>query len=96
MSQYKFDGTSLKEGSWVIANVKGNDIREGNGSHIIGNVKGDDVRHGNGSTILFNIRGDDIRQGNGSSRIATMRDVEAVIDGPGKVIKAALWLLLCR
>lgn len=96
MSHYKFDGIYLKEGSRVIANVKGHDIREGNGSHMIGNVKGDDIRQGNGSTILFNIRGDDIRQGNGSTRIATMRDVDAAIDGPGKVIKAALWLLLCR
>ncbi len=96
MSHYTFDGTALKIGSRMIANIKGNEIREGNGSRVIGNVKGDDIRQGNGSTTLFNIRGDDIRQGNGSTRIATMRDVDAVISGPGKIIKAALWLLLCR
>ena len=96
MAKYKFDGTYLKDGSKVLANVKGSDIREGNGSIIIGNVKGDDIRQKNGSTVIFNIRGDDIRHGNGSSKIATMKDVDKEIEGPGKVVKAALWLLCCR
>lgn len=96
MSHYKFDGTNLKEGGRIIANVKGHEIREGSGSHVIGNLKGDDIRQGSGSTILFNVRGDDIRQGSGSTRIATLRDVDAAIEGPGKLVKAALWLLVCR
>lgn len=96
MASYKFDGTNLKEGSKIIANVKGNDIREGNGSRVIGNIKGDDIHEANRSKVIFNIKGDDIRQGSGSSKIATMKDVDKAIDGPGKVLKAALWVLCCR
>ncbi|MGA7578146.1 MAG: hypothetical protein ACLQUW_02550 [Desulfobaccales bacterium] len=79
MAKYKFDGTYLKDGSTVLANVKGNEIREGRGTAVMGNIKGDDIR-----------------QGNGTSKIATMKDVDKEIDGPGRVIKAALWLLCCR
>ncbi len=97
MAKYKFDGTYLKEGSKTIANVKGNDIREGTGSiNTVGNIKGDDIRQKTGSTVMFNIKGDDIRQGTGSSKIATMKDVDKEIEGPGKVVKAALWVLFCR
>lgn len=96
MAKYKFDGTNLKEGSKVIANVKGNDIREGNGSTVVANIKGDDIRQKNGSTIMFNIKGDDIRQGSGSTKIATMKEVDKDIEGPGKLIKAALWIQFCR
>lgn len=96
MTKYKFDGTALKDGGKTIANVKGNDIREGNGFTVRANVKDDNVRQGNGFTVLFNIKGDDIRQGDGFTKIATMKDVDKVIDGPGKVIKAALWLMFCR
>jgi hypothetical protein len=96
MTKYKFDGTALKDGSKVIANVKGNDLREGSGSTVLANVKDDNIRQGTGSTVLFNIKGDDIRQGTGSTKIATMKDVDKVIDGPGKVIKAALWVMCLR
>lgn len=96
MAKYKFDGTKLKDGSTTIANVKGNDIRDGSGSTTVANIKGDDIRKGNGSTTLFNVKGDDIRQGNGSTRIAKMDDVDDDIDGPGHVVKAALWLFYCR
>lgn len=96
MAKYKFDGTNLKDGSKMIANVKGNDIRQGNGSTVIGNIKGDAIREKNGSTVIFNIKGDDIRQGNGSTKIATMNNVNDDIEGPGKVVKAALWVLCCR
>jgi len=96
MASYKFDGTYLKDGSKVIANVKGTDIREANGSHVIANIKVDDIREGSGSKVLFNVKGDDIRQGSGTSKIGTMKDVDKAIDGPGKVIKAALWVMCCR
>jgi hypothetical protein len=96
MAKYKFDGTYLKEGSTVLANVKGNEIREGRGTTVIGNIKGDEIRQKHGTTIMFNIKGDEIRQGNSTSKIATMKDVDKEIDGPGKVVKAALWLLCCR
>ncbi len=96
MAKYKFDGTNLKDGGKTIANVKGNNIRKGTGSHVIGNIRGDHIRQGSGSSVIFNVRGDDIRQGSGSSKIATMKDVEKAIDGPGKIVKAALWVLCCR
>jgi len=96
MTKYKFDGTNLKDGSKTIANVKGNDIRKDTGATVIGNIKGDDIRQKTGATVLFNLKGDDIRQGTGASKIATMKDVDKVIDGPGKVVKAALWVLCCR
>lgn len=96
MANYRFDGTTLKEGGKTIANVKGNDIREGAGGHVIGNIKGDAIRQGSGGTIIFNVKGDDIRQGSGGSRIGTMKEVDKAIDGPGKTVKAALWVLCCR
>ena len=96
MAQYKFDGTYLKDGSKTIANVQGNNIREGSGSKVIGNINGDNIRQGAGSAVLFNVRGDDIRQGAGSSPVGSMKDVNNAIEGPGKVVKAALWALCCR
>lgn len=96
MSKLKFDGTNLKDGSKVLANVKGHDIRKESGSTVIGNIKDKHIRQGSGSTVLFNLSGDDIRQGSGSTKIATMKDVDAAIEGPGKELKAALWLLCCR
>ena len=96
MSKLKFDGKNLKDGGTIIANISGNNIRRGNGSAIIGNISGNNIRQGNGSTILFNVAGDNIRQGNGSTIIAKMKDVDAEIDGPGKALKAALWVLCCR
>jgi hypothetical protein len=38
----------------------------------------------------------DIRQGSGSTRIATMKDVDSAIEGPGKITKAALWFYFVR
>jgi len=96
MSKYKFDGTSLKDGMKTIANVKGNQIREGSGMKVVANIKDDNIREGSGMKILFNVKGDDIRQGSGMSKIATMKDVSKDIEGPGKTIKAALWLFYCR
>lgn len=92
----KFDGVNLKDGTKVIANVKGSTIREGSGFKVLCNIKNDEIREGAGFKVMFNIKGDDIRQGNGFSKVATMKQVDATIDGPGKNIKAALWLYFCR
>ena len=97
MSKYKFDGIVLKDGSKVIATVKGDKIHEGTTSKVIANIRDDRIRQGSGSTVLFNIHGDDISQGTSlGSKVATMKDVDKAIEGPGKVVKAALWLLFCR
>lgn len=56
MSHYTFDGTALKIGSRMIANIKGNEIRKGNGSTILFNIRGDDIRQGNGSTRIATMR----------------------------------------
>ncbi len=96
MADYKFDGEKLKHRGTTVANVRGDNIRKGSGSTTVANVRGDDIRSGSGSTKLANLRGDDIRQGSGSSKIGTMRDVDNAIDGPGRVVKAALWLMFVR
>lgn len=96
MAKLKFDGTSLKDGAKTIANVSGNNIREGSGPKTVANINGNNIREGNGPKVMFNISGNDIRQGNSPSKIATMKDVDAQIEGPGKVVKAALWLYFCR
>ena len=96
MATLKFDGRLLKDGARVIANVQGNNIREGNGARVIANIKVDYIRKGSSSLVIFNIKGADIRQGSGASRIATMKDVNSAIEGPGKVVKAALWLCCVR
>jgi K+/H+ antiporter YhaU regulatory subunit KhtT len=96
MAKYKFDGTNLKEGSKTLANVQGNNIRKETGSTVIANIQGDNIRQGTGSTVLANVRGDEIRQGTGTTKIATMKDVDSAIEGPGRVVKAALWFVCCR
>lgn len=96
MAKFKFDGTNLKDGLKVIANVKGNEIREGSGFKVIANVKDNKIHQGTGFTVIFNIQGDEIRQGSGFTKIATMKDVDSAIEGPGKTLKAALWLVCCR
>ena len=96
MSAYKFDGRYLKRGGTIVANVQGDNVRKGNSSTTVANIRGDHIRKGSGSSTEFNLRGDDIRQGSGSSRIAQMRDVDKDIDGPGRVVKAALWLYFVR
>ena len=96
MAKCTFDGTNLKDGGKIIANVQGNNIREGSGSCVIGNIQGNNIRQGSGSLVMFNVKGDNICQGSGSSRIGTKKDVDNAISGPGKVIKAALWVLCCR
>ena len=46
--------------------------------------------------MIANLKGDDIRKDRGSTRIARMRDVDGDIDGPGRLVKAALWLYFVR
>ena len=96
MANYKFDGSTLKQGGRTVASVKGDQIREGSGGKVVASVRNDQIRQGSGGPVAFNVRGDDIRQGTGSSRVGTMKDVNNAIDGPGRVIKAALWVYFCR
>ena len=96
MADYTFDSTTLKRGTTTIAHVKDNQIRQGNGTKVLGHIHGEAIREGTGTKTLFTRKGDEIRAGTGTSKIATMKDVDAAIKGPGKTIKAALWLLCCR
>ena len=99
MSKLSFDGTKLKSGSTVLANIRdvGTKICKGATSTVVATIKDDKICKGSStSTVLFNIRKNDLCEGTGSHKIATMKDVEADIDGPGHVIKAALWLMFCR
>lgn len=95
-AKFKFDGKTLKEGSRTVANVSGNNIRKESGSTTIANISGNNIRQGSGSTTIANVSGADIRQGSGSTKIGTMKDVDAAIEGPGGVIKAALWFVCIR
>ena len=70
----KFDGTTVKNGSSTVANLKdGSILREGSSSSgkALGNIKaGDIVREGNSSSgkALCNIKdGKNVRDGNSSS-----------------------------
>ena len=70
----KFDGTYVKNGSKVIANMKRTDeLKDGNSSSgkTLGNIKrGDEIKDGNSSSgkTLCNIKdGKNIRDGNSSS-----------------------------
>ncbi|MGD9548130.1 MAG: hypothetical protein AB7V45_11390 [Candidatus Krumholzibacteriia bacterium] len=96
MAQYKFDGTNLKRGGSTVANVRGDKICSGSGSSATCNIRGDKICSGSGSSVAFNVSGNDIRKGSGSSKIASMKDVDGAIDGPGHVVKAALWLFFVR
>ena len=70
MAKFKFDGQYLKDGSRVVANVKGDHIRKDRGSTVVANLKDDHIRDGQGSTVIANLKGEDIRKGRGSTRIA--------------------------
>ena len=95
MGSFNFDGQYLKEGSRVVAN-KGDHIRKERGSAVVANLKDDHIRDGRGSTMVANLKGDDIRKERSSTRIGRMRDVDWDIDGPGRLVKAALWLYFIR
>ena len=96
MSRYKFDGRVLKHGGSTIANVRSDKVCGGSGSSAVCNIRGDKICEGSGSSAAFNVRGDKICQGSGSSRIATIDDVDDDIEGPGHIVKAALWLYFVR
>jgi len=96
MADYKFDGQRLKLRGTTIANVSGNNIRKGSGGSIVANIRDSNIRSGSGGSVLANVKGNDIRQGSGGSRIAKMKDVDAAIDGPGGVTKAAPWFMFIR
>ena len=94
MAQFKFDGLRLRQGSTTVANVRRTEICRGTGSTTIVNVKGNDIRQGSGSRVLATVSGSSIRvQG---STVGTMRDVDEAIDGPGGIIKVALWVAFVR
>jgi hypothetical protein len=96
MSKFKFDGAQLKSGSKVIATVRGDRICEGAGSRVVATLRGNNICEGAGSKVLANIRGDNISLGSGASKIATIKDIDKIIDGPGRNIKVALWFYFCR
>ena len=93
---YKFDGKYLKHRGSTIGNVSGDRIRKGSGSTTVANISGDRIRKGSGSTTLCNVRGRDVREGSGSSKIATMDEIDKIIDGPGGVTKVALWYVFIK
>ena len=89
----KFDGKQLKDGSTVIANVRGDKIYEKNSSStMLANVRGDKLYEKNSSsTVLANIRSGKVYDKNSSS---TKKDT---FDGhQGSAIHWALWYLCCR
>lgn len=96
MSKFKFDGVRLKKNGTTVATIRGHSICNGNSSTVIATVKDKYILKGTGSTKLINIKNDKICDGSGSTALATMKDVNNDIDGPGEVMKAALWFLFCR
>lgn len=96
MARIKFDGKYLKRGSSAIANVRKDKICKGLGSNATCNIRGEKICDGLGSNASFNVKGKDIRRGNTSSKIASMKEVDKAIDGPGHIVKAALWLYFVR
>jgi hypothetical protein len=96
MTNYKFDGQQLKYRSKTIANTRGDNICEGSGTSVVCNLRGDNICKGRGTTVEFNLRGDKICKGRGTSKIADLDDAEDAIDGPGRVVLAALWLYFVR
>lgn len=93
-TSYKFDGTKLtKRGSsTTIATVRGDKICKGTSTSTTATIRGDKVCDGTSSTTAYTIRGDNICQKTSTSRYKKMKDVDSDIEGPGKVVKAALWL----
>ena len=47
--------TTTSDGSNVLLNIRGNEIRKGSGStKVLLNIKGNDIRKGSGSKVLYN------------------------------------------
>lgn len=80
----------------MAAKYKFDGVNLKGGSKTISNIKGNDIREGSGIKFIANMKGDDIRQGSRLTKIATMKDVEKVIDGQGRIVKAARWFYFCR
>jgi hypothetical protein len=99
MATCKFDGSKLKMGSKVVANVRADKIYEGSGaSKCLGNIRGDRIYLGSGASKCFaNVRGDKIYEGSSSSKkIGALKDAQSAIDGPGGITIAALWVLCVK
>jgi hypothetical protein len=94
--KYKFDGIKLKMGSKTIANVRGSKICKSTGTQAICNIRGDKVCEGTGTKAVFNLRGDKICEKTGARKICSLDDVNDYIEGPGGLIKAAMWFFFIR
>lgn len=97
-AKYRFDGTKLTRTgmSLAIATVRGNKICEKTRTTATATIRGDKIADKTRTTTAFTVRGDKICKGSGYASIATMKEVDAAIDGPGNVVKAALWLYFVR
>jgi hypothetical protein len=99
-AKYKFDGSKLteKNRSTVIANVRGDRICDGtSSSRVVANVRGDRICDGTSSSkFIANVKSGNLCSKAGSSRICKMKDIHNEIEGPGEVIKAALWLCFVK
>jgi hypothetical protein len=99
MAGLSFDGTKLKDGAKVIANVYKDKIYEGSGrSKCLANIYKDKIYQGSGrSKCMANVYKGKIYDGSGhSTKIAEVDDAKSVIDGPGSSIIAALWFICVR
>ena len=99
MANFKMHGDQLREGSKTIANVRGNQIREGSGINTIANVRGNEIRKGSGINIIANVRGDEIRAGNGMNKIGTITQARKEIGAANTmdpVMVAAFWLCFVK
>jgi hypothetical protein len=94
MADYKFTGTELfdqsrsligKSDGKVVKNKQGSPVGKIDGNKIL------DHRH----VPIGKLDGDKILDARGS-KIGTLTDVRKIIDGPGGVTLAALWLLFVR
>ena len=99
MASYKFDGSKLKSGAKIIANVYNDKIYEGSAhSKCLANIYNDKIYEGSAhSKCMANVYNGYIYEGSAHSRkIASLTDAQKAIDGPGGGVIAALWFVCVR
>lgn len=97
-AKFEFDGEKLTKrySSSAIATVRGEKVCDKTSHSAKLTIRGDKICEGTSHSASFTVRKDKICKKASHRAFAKMKEVDKAIDGPGTVIKAALWLYFVR
>lgn len=93
MARIRLDGNNIYEDYTRIGSLDGMEVKDSSGL-VVGRIRGNNIEDRHYNTIA-RVEGNDIND-NHFNRIGRITDVRHIIDGPGGVSLAAIWVLLIR